>query len=56
MNTHTPTRAMVRYCLLNDLRLWRARLRVGTATEATCTRERKALQRALAKLRTERST
>jgi hypothetical protein len=42
---------MTRYYLLGELLLTRARLRVGTASEATCLRDRKHFQGELFKLR-----
>ena len=42
---------MTRYYLLNELRHTRARLRIGTASEANCRRDRRYFQNELIKLR-----
>lgn len=47
---------MTRYWLLNELRRVRATVRVGTQSTANAMRERKALQRELAKLRRSRNS
>lgn len=47
---------MLRYYLLNELRHTRARSRIGTASEATTRKDRRALQRDLVKLRSTRPT
>jgi hypothetical protein len=52
--TIRSTAEMARYWLLNELRLTRARARVGTITELNARRDRRALQKALLRLRATR--